>query len=380
MRPLITRLAQPFLFSLIVMTVLHSATASEAPFYVATFTEGSESKGIYTGSIDTETGKLSPVTLVAETRNPLFTTISPEGKFLYAATDADGGSVEAYAIQAGGALEQLNTRPSEGAVACHVSMDSKGRHVFVANYSGGNIACFPVQPDGSLGARSAMIPLEGSGPDPQRQSKSFAHGISASADDHFVYVCDLGADKVWSFQFDANTGTLTPTEPPAGIAPPGSGPRHLVFSPDGRFVYACNEMGISTTVFSRNLDTGVLTPVETVSCSPKGPAPREGITTAEICIHPNGKWLYVSNRGDDLIAVHAIGADGRLTLLENLPAETAIPSGMAIDPTGKWLVVAGKGGNTLTAFALNSETGRLTSTGQSVAAPAGFGVTFVPKS
>lgn len=380
MLPLNARLFHPFIFSLIAMTTLHSTAASEAPFYLATFTQGTDSKGIYTGTIDTDTGKLSPVTLVAETKNPLFTTVSPDGKFLYAATDADGGTVEAYAIKEGGSLEPLNTRSSEGAVACHVSTDSKGRHVFVANYSGGNIACFPVQSDGSLGERSAMVQFEGSGSESQDQKKSFAHGISASADDRFVYVCDLGADKVWSFQFDAETGTLTPTDPSAGLVPPGGGPRHLVFSPDGLFAYACNEMGISTTVFSRNPETGVLTSVETVSCSPQEPGPRKGISTAEICIHPNGQWLYVSNRGDDLIAVHAIGTDGRLTLLENLPAETAIPSGMAIDPTGKWLVVAGKNGNALTVFAINPETGRLTSTGQSVPAPAGFGVTFAPKS
>lgn len=360
------------------MTAPHTTTASEAPFYLATFTEGTDSKGIYLGSLNTDTGELSPVTLVAETTDPLFTTVSPDGKFLYAATAGAGGTVEAYAIQAGGALQRLNSRPSEGAVACHVSMDSKGRHVFVANYTGGNVACFPVQPDGSLGAHSAMVQFEGSGPDPQRQKKSFAHGILASADDRFVYVCDLGADKVWSFQFDPNTGTLSPTEPSAGITPPGSGPRHLVFSPDGRFLYACNEMGISTTVFSRNPETGVLTPVETVSCSPGEPGPREGISTAEICVHPNGRWLYVSNRGDDLIAFHAIDSEGRLTLMENHPAETAIPSGMAIDPTGQWLVVAGRDGNSLTTFAIDSQTGRLTFTGQSVPAPGGFGVTFVP--
>jgi len=380
MHPLLASLSHTITFSLIAMTILQSATASEAPFYIATFTQGSDSKGIYTGTIDTGTGKLSPVTLVAETKNPLFTTVSPDGKFLYAATDADGGTVEAYALGEGGALKPLNTRSSEGAVACHISMDSKGRHVFVANYTGGNIACFPVLPDGSLGERSTMVQFEGTGPEAQLQKKSFAHGISASADDRFVYVCDLGADKVWSFQFDTKKGTLTPTEPSAGVVPPGSGPRHLVFSPDERFVYACNEMGISTTVFSRNPESGVLTAIETVSCSPEGPGPRKGISTAEICIHPNGQWLYVSNRGDDLIAVHAIASDGRLTLLENLPAETAIPSGMDIDPTGKWLVVAGKGGNTLTVFAINPETGRLTSTGQSVPAPAGFGVTFVPQS
>jgi 6-phosphogluconolactonase len=362
----------------ILMTAHNSFSADESRFYLSTVTDNTDSQGLYVGTINEDTGKLGPIVLAAEATNPIFSTVSPDGKFLYASMESEDGAVGAFAVKDNGTLQLLNTRPSGGKVACHISMDSTGRHVFVANYSSGNIACFAVHPDGSLGERTAFVQFEGMGPDTGRQKQSYAHGIYTSADDRFVYVCDLGADKVWSFQFDSDQGTLTPTDPPAGVVPPGGGPRHLVFSPDGRLAYANNEMGISTTVFSRDTDTGVLTPLETVSCSPETAGPREGVTTAEICLHPSGKWLYVTNRGDDLIAVHALDSEGRLTLLENIPAETAIPSGMALDPSGKWLVVAGMKGNTLTVFAINPENGRLKSTGQSVEAPAGFGITFVP--
>lgn len=335
--------------------------------------------GIYLSSLNPKTGELGPALLAAKAKNPLFVTISPDGKFLYAAMESEGGAVGAFALREDGTLRPLNVVSSGGRVPCHVSMDSAGRHVFVANYGDGSIACFAVEADGSLGERTAWVQLEGSGPDSRRQKNAHAHGIYSSADDRFVYACDLGSDKVWSFQYDADKGTLTPTDPPAGVVPPGGGPRHLVFSSDERFVYATNELGISTTVFGRDPESGILTPVETVSCSPQSPGPREGVTTAEITLHPNGRWLYVSNRGDDLIAVHTVAEDGRLSLVENTPAGTAIPSGMAIDPSGKWLVVAGAKGDTVTTFAIDPESGRLRPTGQSVPVPGGFGVVFVPE-
>ena len=358
---------------LFVMTIVTSVHAQEAVFYLGTY-----SKGISLGTLDTDSGKLGPVTLAAEADHPGFVALSPDGKFLYAAMESGGGAVGAFAVKEDGSLQLLNTRPSGGNGACHVSVDSKGRHVFVANYGGGNIASFPVQPDGSLGEAAATVQFSGSGPNPQRQKKSFAHSIYATGEDRFVYACDLGSDKVWSFRFDGEKGAMTPTEPPAGVVPPGGGPRHLAFHPGGRFVFANNEMGLSVTTFSRDPESGVLTPVETTPTSAKGAGPVEGVTTAEIVCHPSGKWLYVSSRGDNVIAVFAIAADGKLSLVENAPAGVEIPRGMDIDPTGQWIVVAGQKDNKITVLQIDPSTGKLSPTGQSAEVGTPVCVVFAP--
>ncbi len=357
--------------------MLTSAHGREAVFYLGTYTNNSSSKGIYLGRLDSDSGKLGPFTLATEANNPSFVAPSPDGKFLYAVMESGGGAVGAFAVKDDGTLRALNVRPSSGNGACHVSMDSKGRYVFVANYGGGNITCFPVQADGSLGEPTATVSFSGSGPDPKRQQKPFAHSVYTTADDRFVFACDLGSDKVWSFRFDEEKGTLTPTEPPAGLVPPGSGPRHLAFHPGGRFVFANNEMGLSVTSFSLDSATGVLTALQTLPTSTDASGPVEGVTTAEIVCHPSGKWLYVSSRGDDIIAVYAIGEDGKLTLVENAPAGVQIPRGMDIDPTGKWIVVAGQKDNKITVLQVDPSTGKLSPTGQSAEAGLPVGVTFV---
>jgi len=365
--------------ALLFMTTLFSAYSHEAAFYLGTSTTNSSSKGVYLGKLDADSGKLGAITLAAAANNPSFVTLSPDGKFLYAALEAECGAVGAFAVKGDGSLQPLNIQPSGGGGACHVSVDAQGRHVFVANYGGGNISCFPVKSDGSLGAATSSRQFSGSGPNPKRQTKSFAHSVYTSPDDRFVYACDLGSDTVWSFRFDTGTGTLTPTEPPAGTVPPGGGPRHLAFHPGGRFVFANNEMGLSVTVFSRDPVTGVLTPRQTIPTSTKSDGPVEGVTTSEIVCHPSGKWLYVSSRGDDIIAVYSWTEDGKLTLVENAPAGVQIPRGMAIDPTGKWIVAAGQKDNKITVLKIDPATGKLSPTGQTAETPAPLCVTFAPK-
>lgn len=353
-----------------------SVLSNEARFYLGTNTGKTESKGIYTGVLNTRTGALGAVELAAEANNPSFLALAPDGKSLYAALEGAGGAVGAFRIEADGKLTALNTAPSGGNGACHVSVDQAGRHVFVANYGGGNISCLALQPDGSLGESTAFVQFSGSGPHPGRQQKSYAHAIYADAAGKFVYACDLGADKVWSFHFGKTAGSLTPTDPAAGLVPPGGGPRHLAFHPNGRFAYANNEMGLSVTTFARDPETGLLTALNTVPTSEKLTGPVSGVTTSEILCHPSGKWLYVSSRGDDIIAVYAIGEDGKLTLLENAPAGVEVPRGMGLDPTGQWLVVAGQKDNRLTVLKIDPATGKLSPTGQSVETPSPICVVF----
>lgn len=350
--------------------------AAEVPFYLGTNTRKAPEQGIQTGTLDTETGRLGPVRLAIQANNPGFVAVCPDRKYLYASIEADGGAVGAYAIQPDFSLQLLNTQPTDGKGTCHVWIAPSGRHVFTADYSSGHIACFPVNPDGSLAEKSALIKLEGSGPDPKRQTAPHAHGIYTSADGNFVYVCDLGTDKVWSYHFDSAKGTLSPTDPPAGLTPPGGGPRHLALHPNGKFAYANNEMGLSVTAFTRDPQTGILTAFQTLPTLPEG-ADTDDVSTSEIACHPSGKWLYISNRRADTIAVYAIAADGHLTYLQDAPAEVKIPRGMAIDPTGKWLVTAGQEDNRLAVLKIDQKTGQLHTTGQTAEAWSPICVEFV---
>jgi 6-phosphogluconolactonase len=366
-----------FLLPLATVATLGTAMATEIPFYLGTYTNKPGSKGIYLGRLDTDTGKLSPLTLAAEATNPSFLAFSPNGKFLYAAMESRDSTVGAFRVGDDGGLTALNTQPSGGADACHVWADSTGHNVLVANYGGGSIACFRTKSDGSLDGRTAFVQFTGSGPNPKRQTKPFGHCVCTDADSRFVYSCDLGTDNVWIFKFDSEKGTLTPAEPPAGKVPPGSGPRHLALHPNGRFAYVNNEMGLSVTAFARDTARGILTALQTLPTLPEG-TPGEGATTAEIFCHPSGKWLYVSNRGHDSLTVYTIGDDGRLTWMENTPAQVKAPRSFAIDPSGHWMIVAGQSDNKIAVLKIDHATGRLEPTGQSAEVGAPACVVFAP--
>lgn len=328
-------------------------------FYVGTYTANSTSKGIYHASLDAQTGKLGEVELAVEAQNPSFVALTPNRKFLYAAIEGGSGMVAAYRVEADGRLTLLNQQPSGGNGTCHVSVDGSGKFVFVADYGSGGIACFAVNPDGSLGKRTGFARFEGSGPNPARQTAPHAHAVYASPDGRFVYACDLGTDRIWIFHFDPATGALEPSDPAFATVPGGAGPRHLAFGKDAAFVYVANELGRSVTAFRRDAATGALENIGTVSLGATGvPA-----TVSEIAMHPSGKWLYVASRSDNVIAVFAIGSDGKLSLVQSAPAEVKIPRNFAIAPSGRWLVAAGQDDNRLAVLPIDPQTGRLGSAG-----------------
>ncbi len=348
------------LFFLLSITPVVSVPAAESLFYVSSIVP-STGKGIYLGGIDTETGKLRPLTLATAATEPNFLVLSSNRKFLYGCHDT---TVVSLTVKPDGTLTALNEQPTGGEGACHVALAHAGRHLLVANYSSGTIACFGINADGSIEQRTAMSTFTGSGPDPKRQTKPYAHWISTDAADKFVYSCDLGSDKVWIFHFDPAHGTLTPSDPPFAQVPPGSGPRHLAFSAKGDFAYVANEMGNSVTAFSRDAVRGTLTALGTISDLPAGTS-TQGSTTAEIVHHPSGKWLYVSIRGCELISVFVISADGHLKLIQSLPSVAQFPRSFAVDPSGRWLISAGQKGNRLAVFKIDQTTGQLTTTDQS---------------
>ena len=337
-----------------------TAMANTHTFYLGTYT-GPQSKGIYRGTLDSKTGQLGPLELVAEAKNPSFVALSPDGKALYAALEDGGGAVGAWKIGADGKLTALNKQSSGGGGACHVWVDATGKNVLVANYGGGSIAVLPVKDDGTLGERSAFVQHVGSGPDKGRQKEPHAHSIYTSPDNKLVYSCDLGTDEVDIYKLDAKTGTLTPNDPPFGKVPPGGGPRHLAFHPKKNVAYVCNEMTMSVTAFARDPKTGALTEIQTVSTLPAG-TDIKGLSTAEIFAHPSGKTLYVSNRTHDTIAVFDIAADGKLTLAQNAPT-VKIPRGFDLSPDGKWLVVGSQSDNVIQVMKIEKD-GKLTATDQ----------------
>ena len=334
--------------------------------------------GFSVGHFDTDTGVLTTPRFDVEAVEPAFFVIHPDGRHLYTCNSGSPGGVSAYAIDPKNAhLTLLNKEPSGGDDASYVCLDRTGRFVFVANYSGGNLAGFAIKPDGSIGARTAFAQHTGSSVDPQRQTHAYAHSIIVDPTNRFVLTADLGVDKLFVYRFDEKTGALTPNDPPFAAVKPGSGPRHVTFHPGGRWVYLINEMACTVIAFNWDTARGALTQFQTVSTLPTD---FKGVNTcAEVLVHPNGKFLYASNRGHDSIAVFAIDpASGRLTPVERVSTQGRTPRNFAFDPTGKWIVCSNHGSDNAVVFRIDETTGRLTQTGQPVPVPFPFCERFLP--
>ncbi len=350
------------------------AAGAEVSVYLCSYTHQRDTEGIYLAHLDADTGKLSVPARAAAVQDSSFAAISRDGKFLYAATDVNGGGVAALRVD-GEKLTLLNVQPTGAGGCCHVSLDAAGRHVLGASYGAGIVAALPINPDGSLGERTGFAQFTGVGPNAERQMGPHAHSIYS--DGRFVYSCDLGNDNVWTLQLDADKGTLTPTDPPSGKVPAGSGPRHLAWHPGGKFAYVNGEMGMNVTVFARHAGSAELTPLQTISSLPPG-VPLKGNSSAEIICHPSGKWLYVSNRGHDSLTVFGIGEDGKLLWIENVPAAVKFPRSFNIDPTGKWLLAAGQNDNRIAVFGIDLATGKLTPAGEAISLGSPMCVLFGP--
>ena len=351
--------------------------------YVGTYTEKTNSKGIYAYRFDSQKGQLAAIGVVAETMNPSFLAVHSTDKYLYAVNEMSNfngqaaGAVSAFAVDAkSGALKFLNQVSTRGPGPCHISLDDTGAYVLVANYDGGSIASFPIQADGSLGAAGGFVQHSGSGPDKERQGGPHAHWIGASPDNRFVLTADLGLDEVLVYGFDAHKGAFSAK--PVGFAKvtPGAGPRHFVFHPNGKFGYLLNEMESSVTAFSYQPKIGRLSAIQTLSALPddyKGPK-----AAAEIAVHPLGKFLYASNRGHDSIAIFAIEKKkGRLKPLGYVLTGGKTPRHFAIDPSGNYLLAENQESNNIVVFHIDPATGSLTPTGQTVEVTSPVCITFV---
>lgn len=359
-----------------------AAGARDWPVYFGTFTNET-SQGIYRARLDSDTGKLTTPELAVAAPSPNYLAISPDGRFLYAVTRGErfkpegSGGVSVFAIEGqSGGLKLVGEAGSGGAGPCHVSVDAGGQTVLVANYGGGSVKSFRANRDGTL-AEGTFVQHHGSSVNPRRQGAAHAHCFVPAPEGRFALACDLGLDRVVIYPYDPTNGTLNTNDPGLAAVAPGSGPRHLAFSPDGKTAYVVNEMACTVTVFGWDGAKGRLEPRQTLPLLPENTPPTEAFTAAAIAVRPDGRFVYATVRGHDSITVLAVNdGDGKLRRVESVPCGGKVPRGMAIDPTGRWLIVANQASGDVAIFGINADTGRLAPTGQTCRAGTPVDVKF----
>ncbi len=351
-----------FVFALLTVTSMLQAT--ELPVYVGTYTNG-DSEGIYLLDFDSNSGELKLRGVAAKTSNPSFLALHPEGEFLYAVNETNTGEISAFRIAPKtGKLTLINDAKSGGAHPCHLSIDSSGKYVLVANYTGGNVSSTKINADGSLGKQVSLLQHAGSSVNEKRQQEPHAHSINLTPDNQFAIAADLGTDELLVYDF-GRTGKLKKKN--TTKLAPGSGPRHFSFHPDGKHAYAINELLSTVTVLEYDTKEGSLKELQTITTLPRD---FEGDSfTAEVRVSPDGKFVYGSNRGHDSIAVFRVNSDHRLTLLQIEKMGGKTPRNFNLDPTGKFLLAAGQASHDIQVFKIDPQLGKLTKTEHSIKIP-----------
>jgi 6-phosphogluconolactonase len=337
--------------------------ADDLLVYVGTYAKERED-GIFVFRMNPESGALTRVGAVSGIANPSFIALHPNRKYLYSVSEVGGGQVAAFALDSKSGLPTpLNEQSAKGGGPCHVVVDREGRNVLVANYGSGSIAVLPIGADGRLQPATTAIQHTGSSVNPKRQEGPHAHSINVDPSGKFVLAADLGLDKILVYRFDAGKGLLTANNPAFAATKPGAGPRHFAFHPNGRYGYIINEINNTITAYRWDKNGGVLSEIASFSTLPKD---YDGTShTAEVVLHPSGKFLYGSNRGHDSIAAFAVTAQsGRLRLVEHQSVQGKNPRNFNIEPSGKFLIVANQDTNNLVVFRINPSTGALSPTGQ----------------
>jgi 6-phosphogluconolactonase len=358
--------------------VLAAQTPDKYRVYLGTYT-GKMSKGIYTCELDLKDGKMSNLELAGEMTSPSFVAIHPNQKFLYAVGEGGGkkAGVVAFAIDGKtGKLTKLNEGSSGGSGPCHLVVDATGKTVLAANYGGGSCCSIPIGKDGKL--------LEG-GSFFQHKGKSIlgnqegphGHSINVDKANKFAFCCDLGLDKILIYKLDTDKGTMTKHS--EFDTPPGSGPRHFAFHPNGKWAYTNGEMSMTLIAMDYDADKGTLSKKQVISTIPSGEKKKQ-FSTAEVVVHPSGKFVYVSNRDAyNSIAIFAIDLkSGELTAVGHEARGIKTPRNFAIEPTGQYMLVANQSGNNVLSFRIDQKTGELTPTGSSVEVGGPVCVRFMP--
>jgi 6-phosphogluconolactonase len=349
--------------------------------YVGTYTDKG-SKGIYAYRFDSSNGEIEPIGLAAAADQPSYLAADPSHKFLYAVNEVNSyqgnptGTVSAFSIdQKTGMLAPLNQLPSRGSRPAHIAVDHTGKYVMVANYLGGSVAVFPIQPNGQLGDATSFVQHRGSSVNKTRQTGPHAHEVVFSPDNRFALVPDLGLDELLAYPFDAAKGLLGDT-PIINQTTPGFGPRHMVFSPNGQFIYLLSELSSTISVIGYDPQSGHMSSREVVRIAPREAEQKSG---AEVQIDPSGKFLYASNRGTNLLVVYSIAADtGYLTTYETITLPAKTPRQFTLDPSGRWLWDANQDSDDILLYNIDAATGGLTPSGLTLKVASPTCVTFVP--
>lgn len=322
--------------------------------YVGTYT-GPKSEGIHGFRFNAGDGVIESRGLAAASTNPSFLAVHPGGRHLYSANEAPqwngqpGGFLSAFVIEPrDGSLREINQQSAVGAGPCFVAVDATGRNLLAANYGGGSVVCLPIGDDGSLQPHTSFVQHTGSSVNPRRQEAPHAHSIYLSPDNRFAVAADLGLDQVLVYRFDAARGILAPNDPPFARLAPGSGPRHMAFAPSGNRLFVINEL--LSTLTSMDYD-----PVRGRFADPHRDDPSRGEvpgnSTAQVCVHPNGRFVYGSNRGDDSIVVMQVARDGRMTFVERVSTGGRTPRNFQLDPSGRTLWAANQNSDSIVIFA-----------------------------
>lgn len=330
--------------------------------YIGTYT-GPNSNGIYVCEINSKTGELTKPRLAAEMESPSWVSIHPNQRFLYAAGESNtypnGGSIAAFEIKTDGSLKTINAVAPNGSGPCHLGIDASGSNMLVSNYGSGNVASVVIGDEGNVHESNWADQY----PTLDNQQKPHAHHACFTPDNRFAVVCDAGLDRIYVYKNDASTGTLTANDPPYFSTAAETHPRHLTFSNDGKFCYVINEKAMSVTAFSFNLMKGTLQEIQTISTLPPGYKGEVG-STAELILHPSGRFLYGSNRGPDNLVCYKVDEEsGTLTLAGHTSTGGKTARSFGIDLSGRWMLIGNQNSDTVVQFKINAKTGKLTPTG-----------------
>lgn len=348
--------------------LLLSSADNESYLIVGTYT-GGKSEGIYVYKFNSTDGSYKEVSHI-KTSNPSFLAFTPDQKFVYAVhevagNNGKGGEISAFSFdKKTGTLTHLNDQSSGGDHPCYLIADKTGKWVIAGNYSSGTISVLPINKDGSLGAATTTIQHTGSGTVKGRQDGPHVHCTLLSADNRFLFVPDLGINKVMIYAFDAITGKLSPAKQPFAESESGAGPRHFTFHPNNKYAYLVEEL--SGTVVAFNYDQGSLKDIQRISTMPAGDASYPG--SADIHVSPDGQFLYASNRStSNNLAIYRINQqDGKLTFVSHQSTLGKTPRNFNFDPSGDFLLVGNQDSDQIVIFKRNKETGLLTDTGKRI--------------
>jgi 3-carboxymuconate cyclase len=353
--------------------VRRPASLADSPWlYAGTYTEDGRIEGLHLLRFDAATGALRLASSFDVGPNPSFLTIHPNGRSLYLVNEVDDidgdvtGSVRSFTIdETTGDITAVSARISAGASPCYISTDRTGRLALVANYVGGTVATLGIGLDASLTAPLHVVQHVGTGKIPSRQEKAHAHCIIPHASNRFALAADLGADRVLVYRLDVGEGSLTHIERSDALMPPGTGPRHLAFHPTLPFCYVTGELNSTVSAMRVNQNTGGLTIGQTLSTLPAGTTVEN--FPADVHVAPDGRTLYVSNRGHNSISMYRIApSTGLLTLEQTVSTGGNWPRNFTLDPSGRWLLVANQKSGTVTVFRRDIASGRLTPTTKSL--------------